>query len=86
MATWTIEVRRPNGEVETVVKEDPRNLLQAIELLRKTTREAGRGEVLTVNGQSRAPKSAVTRSGARRRGCALYDPEQGCPLHGEGCA
>lgn len=22
----------------------------------------------------------------RRRGCALYDPEQGCPLHGEGCA
>lgn len=83
MATWTIEVRRPNGEVETVVRDDPRNLLQAIEKLRKDTRAAGRGEVLTVNGQSKAPAIKV---GRWQRGCALYDREQGCPLHGEGCA
>lgn len=28
-------------------------------------------------------EASERRAAAR---CALYDPEQGCPLHGEGCA
>ena len=84
MAIWTIEVRRPSGEIETVAKEDPRNLVQIIEVLRRATREAGRGEILTVNRHSKAP--ARPKFAPRRRGCAQYSYEDGCPLHGEGCA
>lgn len=74
-------IKRPNGEIETVVKESDRDLAWIVSAVRHATREAGRGEVLSVDGYKTNRPIAQARVG-----CPQYRRNDGCPLHGEGCA
>ena len=80
MIGTTIIVKRADGRIDEVVRENRIYTAKEQEAIIENTRKAGRGEVLEIITQ----KPPTHRR--QRQGCPSYTRQEGCPRHGETCA